>query len=122
MSDLKKILNQQQATNAQAKEFLKSEIHRMISILKKKQDDCGNGVSTFRRVDPSSSQLNRSKKPSTTPNLGPLIINNQIGQYEEIEFQVAGLFCGRASEVINEDVETGADDTSQKKNKSGSQN
>lgn len=83
----------------------------MISILKNKQDDCGNGVRTFRRVEPSSSQITRPKKP-TTPNMGPLIINNQIGQYEEIEFQVAGLFSGRASEVINEDADTEADDTS----------
>lgn len=30
MQDLKKILNQQQVVNAQNKEFLKSEIHRMV--------------------------------------------------------------------------------------------
>ena len=76
---------------------------------------------TFRRVDPTSS-LNRPKKTTSTPeaNLGPLINNNQIGQYEECEFQVAGLFSGRSSEAIAEDIDPEESDDNSKKNKSGS--
>ena len=37
--------------NVQGKDFLKTEIERMISVLRRKQD-CGQGVRTYRRVDP----------------------------------------------------------------------
>jgi hypothetical protein len=42
---------------------------------------------------------------------------NQIGQYEECEFQVAGLFSGRgASENIDDDPDTQAGDDDQNPN------
>ena len=37
--------------NVQGKDFLKTEIERMITLLRRKQD-CGQGVRTYRRVDP----------------------------------------------------------------------
>ena len=60
-------------SNVQSKEFLKSEIERMINVLRRKQD-CGHGVRTYRRVDPGV-------KSTQAP-----ISLDQAGRYEEIQF------------------------------------
>lgn len=70
------------------KEFLKTEIERMIMILRKKQE-CADGVRIFRRVDPGA-----KPNPSAMQNHPGI---GQSGRYEEIQFAVASLFAGRGS-------------------------
>lgn len=64
----------------------------MINILRKKQD-VGNGVHTFRRMEPG-------QKNSQTG-----ITLSQEGRFEEVAFSVASLFAGRSAEAVEEEKE-----------------
>lgn len=66
------------------KDFFKQEIERMINILRKKQE-MGDGVHTFKRVDPGT-------KINSNINYVTVGMNSK---YEETQFQVASLFAGR---------------------------
>ena len=83
------------------KDFFKSEIERMISTLRMKQD-MGNGIHTFRRVEFGSKYQAQNT----------IVMGN--GRYEEVAYSVASLFAGRSSERVDMDEDQEKDEESER--------